>query len=354
MKKRHAAIEPNRYFRVFSMTCALVLLMISGAIGPSKLAVSARAQDGRMGDVSPTTVRSSTTGGKSYSFLAAGDIANCRQWIVSLFPIITVAAGATARLIDRLPTVPILAIGDLAYPSGTHAQYKNCYDKYWGRFKTRTFPVPGNHEYKTPKAAGYFAYWGTQAGPSRTGFYSFDHGNWHILALNSEIDGSESSDQGRWLKSDLENSSSRCALAYFHRPAFSAKRRKGNENAVELFNILYANRVSVVVNGHNHFYERTAPLDPGGRVDRERGIRTFIVGTGGQYLKKKVDAAAFTDVLITGNWGVLRLDLAKDHYHWRFISVGRSAPLDEGSGHCLDRFIQDQAESPGLSRRSKQ
>jgi Calcineurin-like phosphoesterase len=150
--------------------------------------------------------------------------------------------------------------------------------------------VPGNHEHRTPGASGYFGYWGRQARPAGTSYYSFDLGGWHLVALDSNLDVSADSAQARWLRSDLASSSARCKLAFFHHPRFSSGEHGDTPEMGAIFEILYDARVSVVLAGHDHHYERFAPLDPSGEVEPTRGVRSFVVGTGGGRLRARGNA----------------------------------------------------------------
>jgi hypothetical protein len=216
------------------------------------------------------------------TLLAAGDIAYCKAtWPEQLFRLMggkkkfKRGASRTARLLDRLDGT-IVVLGDLAYRDGSAEQFQNCYDPTWGRHKDRTFPVPGNHEYNSRKAKPYFAYWGPRAGRKKRGYYSFDLGAWHIIALNSNIKAGRRSKQMRWLRADLARTTARCILAYWHHPVFSSG---GNGNLRKMrraYRTLYEAGASVVLASHDHIYERFAPQDPAGRLDPERGIRSFV------------------------------------------------------------------------------
>src|SRR4029453_10200533 len=197
---------------------------------------------------------SPSPGDVGVTLIAAGDIAQCgRSGYVGT------GAEGTARLIDRFPGT-VLALGDLAYPNGTEREFRECYDPTWGRFKDRTRPTPGNHEHNTPGAAPYYAYWGERAGAAGEGFYSFELGAWHIIALNSNIrDGPLRSKQQEWLAEDLERHPTLCALAFFHHPRFSSGGHGSDPRQDPLFRILHSHGVDVVLGGHDHDYERFAP-----------------------------------------------------------------------------------------------
>src|SRR5215207_292310 len=207
--------------------------------------------------------------------VGAGDIASCRS----------TGDEATAGLLAGIDGT-VATFGDHAYPEGSAENFAECYEPSWGQFKARTMPSPGNHEYEKPGASAYFDYFGTAAGDPGEGYYSYDLGSWHLVALNSncgegEIRCDPGSPQGRWLKVDLAaNDEAACTLAYFHHPLFtSGSYRPGIERVESLWEILYAAGVDVVLNGHDHNYQRFAPQDPEGRADPEDGIRQFVVGT---------------------------------------------------------------------------
>jgi acid phosphatase type 7 len=260
--------------------------------------------------------------------LAAGDIGKCTD-VGERGPYLT------ADLLARRPEATILALGDLAYGHGTAAEFANCYGPTWGRFKDRTRPVPGNHEYKTAGASGYFGYWGPQARPAGTSYYSFDLGGWHLVALDSSVDVSAGSAQARWLRSDLAGSAARCKLAFFHHPRFSSGKHGDSPEMGAIFEILYDARVSVALAGHDHDYERFAPLDPSGAVEPGRGVRQFVVGTGGAPLRALGTPRAGSEAQDAGTKGVLQLVLRADGYDWAFLPVDGASYSDRGSGACV-------------------
>ena len=247
--------------------------------------------------------------------------------------------AATARLIERRQGV-VMTAGDNAYPRGTYKQFRFRYDPTWGRFLDRTRPVPGNHEYLTRGAAGYFRYFGRRAGPHGRGYYTFKVGAWRVFALDSEqclmkVGCGPGSPQYRWLKRELARSQARCQLAVWHHPRFSSGSH-GNGPAVRpLARLIYGAGAELVVNAHDHLYERMAPARPNGSPD-PLGVRQFIVGTGGAPLHGLGTPAPMSEVVDASTWGILRLRLRKDSYEWRFIPVAGSAFTDSGSGSCHD------------------
>jgi alkaline phosphatase len=224
----------------------------------------------------------------------------------------------------------VAALGDLAYPVGSAAQFRDCYGSTWGRFKARTHPAPGNHEYGRGQARDYFAYWGAAAGPAGKGWYSYDVGAWHVVVLNSAcgpVACGADSEQVRWLRADLAAHSSRCALAYWHHPRWSSGLHGSQEQVDPLWRAAVAGGVDVVLSGHDHHYERFAPRD---------GARQFVVGTGGAAQYPVLNTEAGSEAHQTGTPGLLSLRLHPAGYDWEFLSVpGAAAPFtDKGSGAC--------------------
>ena len=258
--------------------------------------------------------------------VAAGDIARCPG-----------GAGITAALIDGLPGT-VAAVGDLAYESGTPAEFANCYEPTWGRHKGRTRPVPGNHDYRTPGAAGYFAYFGAAAGEPGKGWYSYDLGAWHVVALNSncgEVGGcGVGSVQERWLRADLAANKAECTLAYVHHPAFSSGDTHGGSRSVRpLLQALHDDGAEVILGGDDHDYERFAPQTVDGVASPE-GVRQFVVGTGGATLRQFGAPEPNSEARIAGVYGVLSLRLRERSYEWRFVAQPGSTATDTGSTDC--------------------
>ena len=234
----------------------------------------------------------------------------------------------SARVLELDPD-RVLVLGDNQYRRGELGEYRRFYDPTWGRFKARTRPVPGNHDYETVGAAGYFAYFGRAARPKGRSYYSFDLGGWHLIALNSSIDHGPGSAQERWLRADLVATAKRCILAYWHFPRFSSGAHQGSWGSLgTLWNDLYAARADVVLSGHEHSYERFAPQTPWAKVSR-RGIRQFVVGTGGADLLGFAAPKPNSQVRVGNAHGVLELVLHPASYEWRFVSED-GAVLDKG------------------------
>lgn len=263
--------------------------------------------------------------------VAAGDIASCGGE----------GDEATAELLAVLADTEgaVVTLGDNAYERGTEAEFNECYGPTWGRYKDRTRPVPGNHEYHTPGAKGYFSYFGEAAGEPDAGYYSYDLGGWHIVALNSKCEAiggcDDDSSQVRWLKADLAANPEVCTLAYFHHPLFtSGEYRPGVPGVKPLWDTLYAAGADVVLSGHDHNYQRFAPQHPDGRADPKRGIRQFVVGTGGKSHYTIQSPIENTEVYNDATYGVLKLTLRPDSYAWKFIPVVGKTFTDSGSGSC--------------------
>jgi hypothetical protein len=256
--------------------------------------------------------------------LAAGDIASCSS----------PGDEATAALLDRLPGV-VVTLGDNVYSGGSALQFANCYDPTWGRHKARTRPSPGNHDYRVAGARAYYDYFGDRAGPSGRGYYSYDLGAWHVVSLNSNIDMRAGSAQERWLWADLVGTTARCTLAYWHHPRFSSGTRHGSFAAAQpIWQALYDHDADLVLSGHEHNYERFAPETPAGAADPARGIREFVVGTGGGSHYPGHSAIANSQVFDGATFGVLKLTLRPSSYDWQFVPVAGQRFTDSGTGAC--------------------
>jgi hypothetical protein len=238
--------------------------------------------------------------------------------------------AGTANLIDAIDPTRVLALGDNAYQDGTIDQYNAYYDPNWGRFKAKTSPVLGNHDYHTAGGSGYFDYFGSRA-PAE--YYSYDLGSWHLIALDGEIAHGAGSAQETWLKNDLAAHPATCTLAYWHEPRFSSGYHGSNSSFDTFWRDLYAAGVDVVVNGHDHDYERFAPQDPSGAAD-ENGIREFVAGTGGASHYAFSTPIANSAVRDNTSYGVLKLTLHPGSYDWQFLPVAGASFTDSDSGAC--------------------
>jgi hypothetical protein len=268
-----------------------------------------------------------------FTLVGAGDIAGCKSLD---------GAKATAKLIEKIPGT-VFANGDLAYESGSPDDFASCYGPTWGRFKERTRPALGNHEYADPTAHGYFDYWGSQAGPRGQGFYSYELGNWHIVVLNtncySQILGGcgTGSPQEIWLKQDLAAHANSCIVAYGHHALFSSglfKKHAVHPELKTLWEDLYAAHADLILAGHEHSYERFAPQNPAGGVDQKNGIREIVAGTGGRSHDLLGFAAPNSEVRDWQTFGVLKLTLSPTKYTWEFIPEEGKSFTDSGGAAC--------------------
>lgn len=332
-------------------------------LGPALLAGSALTATA-LGAALPTRAEPEAQGAGTGAavLVGAGDIASCDS------------AGdeATARLLDDVGGT-VFTLGDNVYPSGRARDYADCYDGSWGRHRSRTRPAPGNHDYLTHGATGYLTYFGTRAAASppasgaaavgasasgasgaapitgasggtaaqrlSTSYYSYDLGTWHVVVLDSncsEVGGCQAgSAQERWLRADLERSGRTCTLAYWHHPLFTSGSSHDPSDAVRpLFRALHDHGAELVLSGHVHNYERFAPQTPQGTRDDARGVRQFVVGTGGADVDGFGGTAANSQVRNSGTHGVLRLTLTDGGYAWRFLPVAGRSFTDTGSARC--------------------
>jgi acid phosphatase type 7 len=229
----------------------------------------------------------------------------------------------------------VLVLGDLQYEDGTAAGFRQVYDPTWGRVRSITHPAIGNHEYESG-GGGYFDHFGAAAGPQGEGWYSFDLGAWHLVALNSNCDRvgcGTGSVQERWLAADLAAHPNRCTLAFWHHPRWSGGEHGDDPLVAPLLQDLYAAGADVVLNGHDHDYERFAPLDPAGAPDPARGLREFVVGSGGRS-HYRVTPSARTQAYTDATFGVLELTLRRTGYDWSFRPEAGGRWTDTGSAGC--------------------
>jgi hypothetical protein len=258
------------------------------------------------------------------SLVAAGDIAGC-FWR---------GDEATARLLDGIGGV-VATLGDNVYPDGSDLEFRQCYDRSWGRHRERTRPSVGNHEYRTKDAGGYFRYFGARAGEAGKGWYSYDHEGWHLIVLNSDEPLDAGTEQFGWLVEDLRtHADTRCTLAYFHHPRWSSGKHGGKHRVVDAYRALYEGGADVVLAGHDHHYERFAPMDPVGRVDPARGIRQFVVGTGGAPSYRLREREPNSEAIAAHVRGVLRMVFHPDSYEWEFVPIPGRRFHDAGRGTC--------------------
>jgi calcineurin-like phosphoesterase family protein len=320
-RERSASSKAVRLGRVLVVVC-----MLGGSL------IAARCGNGgsSKGPASPSDVIPPGPGpsppppaATTQIFVGAGDIARCD----ALEP-----ARQTAQLLQGIGGT-VFTLGDNALFGGTAREFSECYEPTWGREKFRTRPALGNHEYEAGNQGNpYFDFFGTNAGPRGLGYYSFDLGAWHAIALNSNLPTSDSSPQGRWLQDDLATRRQRCTLAYWHHPLFTSGQNGPQPFVRDFWRILYDAGADVILSGHDHLYERFGLQDPNGRPDGQRGIRQFTVGSGGAQLYAFPTIAANSEVRLSA-YGVLKLTLQADGYGWEFIDVS-GAVRDAGSGTC--------------------
>jgi hypothetical protein len=262
-------------------------------------------------------------------FIGAGDIADCDAADRGA------NAESTAALLDKMAGT-VFTTGDNAYFNATADDFRNCYAPRWGRHRGRTYPSPGNHDYQSPGASPYFDYFGDRAGPRGAGFYSYTLGNWHIVSMNSNVPVSPGSEQYVWLQGDLEankrSATARCTLAYWHHPLFTSGPSAGSNALMRgMWTLLYDYGVDVVVNGHDHLYERHAPQNADGRRD-PLGPQEFIVGTGGAPLYDFGPVLPNSQFRFKG-YGVLRLTLRDVGYDSVFVEARTEQLLDTTAGN---------------------
>jgi hypothetical protein len=266
-----------------------------------------------------------------------GTVARCRQL-------------QTSDVLLGMDLSAVLALGDLQYEDGTLAKFMASFDPTWGRFKALMHPVVGNHEARDPGMAGYFDYFngpGVLDGPAGRrgeGWYSFDLGDWHVVALNSQCshpprtptlaECAAGSPQEQWLRADLAAHPARCTLAFWHHPLTSSGLAGVNTAVQPLWQALYDHGVDVVLTGHDHGYERFAPLDPAAGRDGVRGIRQFVVGTGGKSHQPVVEPKPYSEVRDDTSFGVLQLTLRPAGYRWAFVPEAGGDFTDAGANAC--------------------
>lgn len=303
-------VEMSRATPVPALSALLGLLLVCAAWGQAPPVI------GAAGDIACDPGSGSYNGGD-------GTATACRM-------------KATSDLLLGLGLTAVLPLGDNQYEDGAAAKYQASYDPSWGRLKAITRPVPGNHEYATPGAAAYFSYFGAAAGDPSKGYYSYDLGSWHLIALNSNCVGgcSAGSPQEQWLAADLAAHPGVCTLAYWHHPRFSSGVHGNDATYDPFWQDLYAADADVVLNGHDHIYERFAPQSPAAAPDPAHGIRQFTVGTGGKNLTSISVVRANSEVRNASAFGVLEMTLHPTGYSWRFLSASGGTVLDQGAALC--------------------
>lgn len=273
----------------------------------------------------------SNTSDEPYTLISAGDIAQC-----DIAAPKDTNAFKTANLVERLlaqagDRTAVLTLGDNVYYTGLLAEYQGCYEATWGKFKSRTWATPGNHDYGVANAVGYFDYFGARAGSSRNGIYKQALGSWSLFALNSNIASDLTSGQMAWLKAEVAANSG-CKLAAWHYPVFSSSARGNNATMQAVWDELAAKKVDIVLQSHEHHYERFSPMQSDGSANATNGIRSFVVGTGGAALYDFGAIKPNSEARVK-NFGVLVLKLYASRYEWSFQTID-GAILDSGGANC--------------------
>ena len=254
--------------------------------------------------------------------VGAGDIASCASK----------GDEATATLLDRIPGT-VFTAGDNVYPNGTLERYRLCYEPSWGRHRARTYPTAGNHDYRVNRGAAYYDYFGARAGPRGKGYYTFTLGEWLIVMLNTNISTAEGSEQAAWLRGVLAGRAGKCEIAIGHHPRFSSGPHGSDRRMAPLWQILHDGGVEMMLAGHEHFYERFAPMTAAGALDEARGVRQIIVGTGGFKPYNPREKQPNSQVLRRAT-GVIKLSLGERVYQWEFVPVAGQTFRDWGEGRC--------------------
>ena len=277
--------------------------------------------------------------------VGAGDIVWCQDQR---------GAAATAKLIENIPGT-VFAAGDLVYDAGTPRQFQACYNGTWGKFKDRTRPALGNHEYAERRAIPYFVYWGDKAGPRGKGYYSYELGAWHVVVLNTNCEAldlggcGEGSPEELWLREDLRRHRDACIVAYGHHALYSSgffRSHAVHPELKRLWEDLYAAHADLVLAGHEHSYERFAPQDPEGRLDPDHGIREIVAGTGGRSHDPLGLPMANSEARNSDTYGVLKLTLAPAGYTWEFVPEEGGTFRDSGEGACHNHAPQQAHSNP--------
>lgn len=244
----------------------------------------------------------------------------------------------TSDLLLNKPLAAVLPLGDLQYERGEFEGFQQSYDPSWGRVKGISHPVAGNHEYYTKGASGYYKYFGQTAGAPNKGYYSYDLGSWHLIALNSncqDVGGCQAgSPQEQWLKQDLARHPKVCTLAYWHHPRFSSGVHGNDQNLDAFWQALYQSGAELILTGHDHHYERFAPQTPQAESDLKNGVREFVVGTGGKSLRPVLQAQPHSEVRNDSTYGVLNLTLRPRGYTWQFEPIAGQTFTDSGQDIC--------------------
>ncbi|MEU6315490.1 RICIN domain-containing protein [Streptomyces sp. NPDC047014] len=283
-----------------------------------------------------------TQSGSSYSIDAHQSgktaLANASVKVAAVGDICGEACNQTAPLVSAMAPTAVITAGDNAYESGKLSEFNGSYDKNWGKFNSIVHPAPGNHEYKTSGAKGYFDYYqgkGVTTGDRDKGYYSFDVGDWHMVSLNSNISVGAGSAQEKWLRADLAASTKPCTIAYWHHARFSSGDHGDSGGTAPLMKALTDYKADVAVWGHDHHYERFAPAMSDGTKDTANGIRSFVLGTGGRALySKRSGTSGPSEVFNNNTYGVGQFDLSATGYAFTFKQVSGRTFTDSVSGTC--------------------
>ena len=308
--------------------CALVVVLTAGcAAAPGDTTTPEDSTPEATEPTEPTATHQSAAGDGDPTLLAAGDIADCGDGAAQTGAIVGANPGAVA------------ALGDLAYPDGSDHAFQDCYEPAWGHVDDRTRPALGNHDVLTDGGRPARELFGPALGPDARGWYSYELGAWHVVVLDSNCDEAggcgTDSPQVQWLREDLAEAGTGNVLAYWHHPRFSTGFHGDNADVGTFWDVLAEGGADVVLNGHDHDYQRFAPMAPDGTVASD-GIREFVVGTGGAQLRGQESDRDTLEVRQGEHLGVLRIDLGACGYDWRFLPVGGGDPLDTGTqtGTC--------------------
>jgi hypothetical protein len=323
--RRVEELRAKELRRVVALGGALVLLVLLTVLPGQALLQDARRSGHTSGQDS----------GRDPIIAAAGDIA-CGSSVSTPFQC---HQRATSDLLVGHTFDAVIDLGDGQYRTGALSAYERYFGPTWGRVKKLTHPVPGNHDYDSGAASGYYRYFGSAAGDPSKGYYDFNIGTWHVIALNSNclnISGCQpGSAEERWLRQELASSHARCTLAFWHHPRFSSGIIHGSNVAVSpLWRALYDYRADLVLSGHEHSYERFGPQTADGRLDPVNGIREFVVGTGGVDHYPFGPPISNSETRNDTTFGVLQLTLHPAGYDWRFLPEAGAAFTDSGSAAC--------------------
>jgi hypothetical protein len=319
--------EPSTW--LFSVTDSTAQLQQAGSIGFIAYAssnVTNAPYAVHFGNLAATSDDDARLDG--VTFVGAGDIASCNS----------MGDEQTARIMSLIGGTQF-TLGDNVYENATAQEFANCFDPSWGQLMPGLHPTIGNHEYNTPNAAPYFDYFGAAAGTPGKGWYAFNVGTWRVYVLNANcgiVSCAVGSEQETWLRNDLAANNPQCSIAMWHQPRFSSGSEHGSSPSTQpLWQDVYDAGVEIVLNGHDHDYERFAPLNASGNVDTVAGVREFVVGTGGASLRTlSSTVVAGSEVRQASTYGVLKLTLGAGAYEWEYVPVAGATWTDRGSGTC--------------------